>query len=396
MPPARCLDLTRLISRLGRGPHTGIDRVELAYLRALLADPVPLFLLVRTWLGYLLLDQAGAEAVLNWIEGRARWGKVDLLGQLQRKAHPMRRRAEADLRRLAVGRAPANRLARLVRRATPEGTCYVNVGHTNLTGETLAPWDRRAVMVHDMIPLDHPEFQRPGTVDVFEARMRSVARHADLVICNSAVTEGDVRRWFGNWGRVPETVVAHLGVDLAEAKSSTAGRNFLVLGTIEPRKNHALLLDVWEALAGELPMDKMPGLRIIGTRGWNNAAVFERLDKKPPFVDELGGLSDAALQQELAGAAALLFPSLAEGYGLPAVEALTLGKPVICSDLPVFREILGNSPIYAQPGDVYLWKQSILQIAGQNEADRTDKTSGNSGFRAPSWDAHFNHVLKRI
>ena len=69
MPHCRCLDLTRLISRVGQGQWTGIDRVELAYLRALVGGETPLFVFVSTWLGYLILDHEGARAVLDRLEG---------------------------------------------------------------------------------------------------------------------------------------------------------------------------------------------------------------------------------------------------------------------------------------------------------------------------------------
>lgn len=82
---------------------TGVDRVELAYLRALLADPVPLYALARTRLGYVLLAQEGAAALLQKL-GTDSWGRLDLLGRVTRGA-VMRRRAEADLRRQALARA---------------------------------------------------------------------------------------------------------------------------------------------------------------------------------------------------------------------------------------------------------------------------------------------------
>ena len=74
---ARCLDVTRLISRLGRGPHTGVDRVELAYLRHLAHHPDPFFVLVKTVAGYVVLGQDGAQNILDRIEGRVPWGRSD-------------------------------------------------------------------------------------------------------------------------------------------------------------------------------------------------------------------------------------------------------------------------------------------------------------------------------
>jgi len=408
---ARCLDLTRLISRLGRGPLTGVDRVELAYLTHLLNDPVPLYLLVRTALGYLLLDQDGAGLVAARFAGQVAWGKADLIGRLSRKATPDKRRAEADLRRLALRRCRRGGLAAMLRAALPPGCRYLNVGHSNLTEEVLTAWRglpgaRIAVLIHDMIPLDYPQYQRPGTPEAFRAKMQRVAKSTDVIICNSRKTESDVTRWFADWGRGANTIVAHLGIDLPKPDAAALPPDidltrptFLMLGTIEPRKNHALLLDVWESFAEGLPDADIPQLIIAGSRGWNNEAVFSRLDRSPVMgchVQERAGLGDPAIAALMAQAAAVLFPSHAEGYGLPAAEAISLGTPVICSKLPVFDEFLGNIPVYAESDDVYLWKQSILQFAEKKKAGQTGGGRKSADFDIPTWSDHFNLVLKVI
>lgn len=392
--PSYCLDITRLISRAGRGAWTGVDRVERAYLRALLAEDAPLFLLLRTWLGYVLLDRAGARAVLDRLEGRCDWGQTDLLGRLQRKAHPEKRRWEADLRRLAVARCRPQSLARMLWRHLPVGTEYLNVGHSNL-GPDLAVWGRCTVLVHDMIPLDFPQFQRTGTVQRFEQKMRAVAAHADRVVCISQATERRVQHWFKLWGRSVPTQVAHIGVDPPPAFAPVEvpdGPYFVALGTIEPRKNHALLLDLWDEMG-----PKAPPLVIAGARGWADAALFQRMDamraKGVPIL-ERPGLSDGQVAQVLSRSAGLLFPSLAEGFGLPPAEALRLGCPVICSDLPVFREILGERPIYAAPDDMYLWKQSVLRLVETQKTRRGMTGQQTDGAGLPSWDAHFNAILR--
>ena len=327
-----------------------------------------------------------------------------MFGHLQKKAHPRKRRAEADLRRLAIARAPKGRLGRSLRRVIPKGATYLNVGHSNLSDEVLGAWKRLkdtrvAVLVHDMIPLDHPEYQRPGTVARFEEKMRAVQSHADLVICNSAATESDVKRWFECWGRVPATIVAHLGLDLPvhETDAPPDGPSrFVTLGTIEPRKNHALLLDLWDSLSTELNPSDMPHLAIIGRRGWRNEAVFARLDAGPEFVQEASDLSDAQVARQVAGATALLFPSHAEGYGLPAIEALALGVPVICSDLPVFREVLGDSAIYLPVDDLYSWRRTILQVVSSRGQETAEQAERRDRFQPPTWDMHFNLVLKVV
>lgn len=406
-PKAWLLDLTRLVSRVGRGPLTGIDRVELAYLQHLLGQSAPLFALLRAAPGYVLLDRGGAEALAQRLTGACPWGAPDLLSRLHLRQSPARRAAMSDLRRLARASAPARWLGWMLRRHLPPRVTWLNTGHANLVPEVFAalatvPGLTRAVMVHDMIPLDHPEHASPGSPERFERAMRLVGAQADLVICNSATTRDRAEVHFARWGRVPPMLVAHLGVTPLPATAAPlppgpdpARPLFVVLGTIEPRKNHAFLLDLWEGLAASLPAAQMPQLCIIGSRGWCSAAFFARLDAHPLrglHIHELPGLSDAQLGAVLLRAHALLFPTLAEGFGLPAAEAAALGLPVICNDLPVFQEVLGNYPIYASVNDRYLWKQEILRLSNRAGGEAVNR---KTPARLATWAEHFNTVLNR-
>ncbi|WP_121630404.1 glycosyltransferase family 4 protein [Tropicibacter alexandrii] len=375
---ARVLDLTRLISRAGR-PMTGVDRVEYAYLENL----PDVWGLVRTSLGYVLLDPSGCRALRAKIRDNV-WGAPDWLS---RRLDPMRAGAEADLRRLCVARCLPVGLKRMLRRHLPRGVTYVNTGHTNLTDRVLralgAVEARIAVLIHDTIPLDHPEFQRPETVARFRTFLTRAADHADLLICNSRQTEADLRR---HAPQARATVVAPLGVPMPQPGTAPHGPwttpYFVTLGTIEPRKNHALLLDLWPEIDADL--------LILGQRGWENHDTFARLDAKPARIHELNGLPDDQVFALLKGSAGLLFPSFAEGYGLPPVEAAALGVPVLCNDLPIYREILGNIPVYANVSDRYLWQSKIIELA---QCLRAGNNSSRKKFTPPDWDAHFKAVL---
>jgi glycosyltransferase involved in cell wall biosynthesis len=234
--------------------------------------------------------------------------------------------------------------------------------------------------------------------------MRIVSAQADVVICNSETTRRDVGRHFTRFGRVPELVVAPLGVTpprpdpaALPAGVDLARPRFVTLGTIEPRKNHALLLDVWEHFARTLPEADIPALDIVGARGWANETVFDRLDRSPlrgRHLFEHGALADGAAAALVQGARALLMPSLAEGFGLPPAEALALGTPVIATDLPVYREFLGNNPVYLDGSDMYSWANQILSFsrgqAGTHTAARAEATA------LPTWQDHFDLVFRVI
>lgn len=391
----RLLDLTRLVSRAGR-VLTGVDRVEFAYLTHLLAAPEPLFGLVRTGLGYILLDRNGCRALRDHVE-RGDWGHASALARLAQRRDPLRAAAENTLRKLCIDRCVPFRLHRMLDRHLTGTTTYINTGHSNLTDRVTSavkalPSARIAVLVHDTIPLDFPQYQRPGTPDRFASFLRRVGRDADLVICNSEQTQTDIARHLGS--SLPETVMAHLGVDMPRPSTPPDGPwsgspYFVTLGTIEPRKNHAFLLDVWQDVPNA-------HLLICGHRGWNNDAVFAQLDAGPPRVHELPGLPDAAIFGLMQNATGHVFPSLAEGFGLPPVEAAALGVPVLCNDLPIYREVLGDIPIYASVRDRYLWLEQIKRLVDEQQTQENNASRVAKGTKPPSWDAHFKTVLRLI
>ena len=403
-PPARLLDLTRLVSRLGRGPLTGVDRVEHAYLRRFLSDPLPFFALVRTRLGFALLDREGAQAVLRAASAGAVCGPADLVSRVLWRGQPQRARSEAEVRRLAIARVPRPLLGTMLRRRLPAGSAYFNVGHANLSPTAIAMVRRAlaaevSVLVHDTIPLDHPEFSRPGIPESFARKMQAVAEGADRVIYTTQDARGLAERHFRRFGRVPPGLVAGLGVEPArptpEALPPGLDRRpfFLCVGTIEPRKNHAFLLDLWQRMHDTRSEAEVPRLILAGTRGWAGPEVLGRLDSLPFMgrtVLECPGLPDGAIAALMQRATALLFPTLAEGFGLPLVEAAAAGLPAICTPLPVFHEILGDYPVYLNPGDSYSWEQRMGEMmrAGERLGE-----AGRQGHAIPGWDSHFNLVL---
>jgi glycosyltransferase involved in cell wall biosynthesis len=110
------------------------------------------------------------------------------------------------------------------------------------------------------------------------------------------------------------------------------------------------------------------------------------------MVTELPACTDADLATWLHHACALLFPSFAEGYGMPLVEALSRGVPVIASDLPVFREIAGDVPDYLDPLDGKGWMARIEAFADPVSPLRAAQLKRLAGYSAPTWSAHFQVV----
>ncbi|SIQ34927.1 Glycosyltransferase involved in cell wall bisynthesis [Paracoccus thiocyanatus] len=389
--PAVLLDVSRLISRLGGGPATGIDRVEAEWLAHLQGRPH--LLLCRVRRGQLLLPPQAGAAILRWLGGALDGlPPPDLLDRLRgRRTLPAR--AEAALRRMALMRAgPEGRGLGRAALAHLGQAVYVNVGHANLQAGLLANLRPlpRAVLIHDTIPLDHPEFTRAGQADRFRDRFVAAVAGAELILTVSDATRGDVLRWrarLGLPGHAP-VVAAPIGTRLAApdpaglpADLDLSRPFFVALGTIEPRKNHALLLDAWQML-GRMP--DPPRLFIIGRRGWENREVFSRLDRLPPGgpVRELSDLDDGAVAALLARSHGLLMPSRAEGFGLPLTEAAGRGIPVLATPLPAARETLGDYAIWLSPDAPADWAAELARLS--DAAPRRLPP-----LPVPDWDRHF-------
>jgi glycosyltransferase involved in cell wall biosynthesis len=395
------LDITRLATRAGRGVLTGIDRVELAWLSHLLDENAPATRYVlRSTRGYLLLDHRGARKLAAILKDAEDMGRADRVSRLLGKGSEARHRIEGTLRRLAVDRALPWSLPGLIARAAGGPIIYLNTGHSNLSKATLgafgaAPMARVAVLIHDLIPLTHPELVARGMPDRFAGRIARVQAEADLVICNSAATQGDLAAHWQTASRRPPSIVAHLGVDRPQrADAPRDPRRFVMLGTIEPRKNHALMLDVWDRLAAELPVDRMPDLHIIGPTGWRVEALMDRLAAHPlrgRSIHLHGALPDAEVQAHLARATALLFPSLAEGYGYPPLEVALTGTLPICSNLPALQENLGKSAVYLDTRDPQAWLETIKQHVLGNAVLPSLPLP-----KVPGWPAHFEKVGRAL
>jgi len=169
---------------------------------------------------------------------------------------------------------------------------------------------------------------------------------------------------------------------------------FLAVATIEPRKNHMLLIQIWRALIQR--GGPTPKLLLVGRRGWESEQTFRELDLAPDLrqhVIEIPRLSSLHLRLLMKNARAVLMPSFAEGYGIPIVEALSLGTPVICSDLPVFRNVSQNKALFRSPIDGTGWLTAIDAMTDHGSALRDEYARKAREFRAPTWQGYFGNVM---
>jgi len=399
----RILDITRTLTRVGAGHPTGIDRVERAYILAFLEMFPNAVFLAKLSDGYFALAAKEMQAFVDADFGNALKTRISLKDAARLKLSRPRRRAQSFIRNHAKW-VFHGVLSASFEKHFSDGFDYTNVGHSNLKGaflSTLKPGgcDDIRIMVHDMIPLDFPEFCQPKTPQDFLLKMQAVAQYADEVICNSNHTKTRVQTYFADWENAVSYVVAPLGVEphfKARQTPKPTLVHFTILGTIEPRKNHKLLLDVWAVLAQKLAPADVPILNIVGKRGWQNEQCFTQLEASSLFgtkILEHNDLDDRALNDVLAGTTALLFPSFTEGYGLPALEALAMKIPVLCSDIPVFKELLGENAHLLAYDAPELWAVKILEILDTGPKWIVSEQESLKNFTIPTWRAHFCHVL---
>lgn len=387
--PDIVLDLSRLLSRLLHATPTGVDRVEMAYAQTLLRLAPDRLRLAAThpagWHGRLPTDAATAfleTTARRWTgeDGReTRWG---------RWRHALT--AGAGLAPRPIGR--------------PREAVYLHLSargleRTDFFRALLRRERARFVpFVHDLIPLEYPEYARPGGAALYGRKIATVTRLASAVVVNSQATARALAPHLRAVGRDIPVHVAPLASAFARpaAKPAEAPPYFVVLGTVEPRKNHLLLLNVWRRLAQSLGPEATPRLVLIGRRGWENENILDLLDRCPALkgvVVEHNRLPDLEVRALVAGARALLMPSFAEGFGLPVVEALALGAPVIASDLPALRESGGAAPDYLDPLDGPVWARAVLDYAAPDSPRRHAQLARLAHWRAPTWEDHVGGVL---
>ena len=384
--PPLILDLSRLLSRVLHATPTGVDRVEMAYARGLLARaPERLrFAAVHPMGFYGRLPTCTVLRFLN--ETEARWRDEGHVSRALLRRNAARWLIALRPRRIGVGR--------------DLGAIYIQPSPNNLTNRTLVAGILRreqaslACVVHDLIPLEFPEYARPDGAALHARRIETIASLADGIICNSHATLAALRPWLLRAGRDPAVAVAHLGTEkVAPSPPPTPGDRpyFVCIGTIEPRKNHLLLLNLWRRMAEQRGPAEVPRLLIIGRRGWENEQVVDMLERCPALVgcvEEHQGLPDRDVRRLLGGARALLLPSFAEGYGMPVSEALALDVPVLCSDLPALREAGGEVPDFLDPLDGPGWLRAIEDLASPRSMLAAAQGQRRSGWEAPEWRDH--------
>lgn len=405
-------DASHLVSRMAARAITGIDCVDLAFGRHFAAAETGISAAFCRGARPHILSASALREIIGQSQRRfAEAGRDDgfvrirnwLAGQSPGQAAPMLSRAKVA--QLFAGKCWEARCRVTPSMAqVPRNAVYLNIAEHWLEHHRYFDWlgerpDVRAVFfVHDVLPLDYPEYFRPGYQAIFQRRFETIARRGTaFIVSTHAVRERLIAALPAAKRQAPIHVAplpSPLALQVNSAPDAIAHPYFLLVGTIEPRKNHLLILNIWRDLAAKLG-DATPRLVLIGSRGWENEQVVDLLDRCEGIrkhVLRAEGVGSQGLAWLMVRAQALLMPSFDEGYGLPVVEALSQGTPVIASDIATFREITGGRAILLSPLDGMSWAEKIMALSDRkSEAWQTAKAQAQS-FHAPDWGSYFQGV----
>lgn len=261
---------------------------------------------------------------------------------------------------------------------------------------------KMVALIHDLIPITNPEYFPLQHFEKFARGIATILHNANGVITVSETTRCILSNYISTAELpCPPIISATLAPGLVFSQPNQERPilqpYFVIISSINERKNHMLLLHIWKRLIQKYG-ENSPRLVIIGYRHGECNYTYALLDRCPilrGFVIERQ-CTDEELSNYLHHAQALLFPSFSEGYGLPVVEALSFKVPVIASDLVVFREIAGDIPDYLDPLDAMNWMSCIENYILPDSPMRNAQLDRIKWFQVPSWTEHFDKVNRFI
>jgi glycosyltransferase involved in cell wall biosynthesis len=258
---------------------------------------------------------------------------------------------------------------------------------------------RMAVLCYDIIPLLFTQFYKRHDVEAFDAYWRGAFATADLIVFTAQKVRDDAIAYFARENvPPPSTAIVPLGADGASRSQAAQrvlpqglerGRFALFVSTVEPRKGHRLLYEVWLRLLAEgIPQAHSFKLAFVGRSGWMVDELVQLLRNDPRLRGNLVWLpnvDDATLDAMYRETAFCLYPSRYEGYGLPVVEAFQRGKAVIASAGGALSEVVGAFSPCLDPDDQDRWYATLKQWIEDPAAREAYERKIRSDFRHPTW-----------
>jgi glycosyltransferase involved in cell wall biosynthesis len=268
------------------------------------------------------------------------------------------------------------------------------------TNSYLTAWFMRipcAVIVHDLVAFLDGMQAQARAARIERATIRPALRRAAALVCNSEATRADLVARFPAAATRARVVTfaadARFGhaVRSAEVEARHGlGRPYvLAVGTLEPRKNLERLIAAWEQLPGT------HALALVGPRGWDDELIVQRA-RRAGDVRLLGRVSDDDLAALYAGAACFAYPSLYEGFGLPVLEAMAAGAPVVTSNLSSLPEVAGDAALLVDPRDIAGLRDALARVLGDDALAGELRARGRKRAAQFSWDRTADATLRTL
>lgn len=255
---------------------------------------------------------------------------------------------------------------------------------------------KKVCTVHDMTYKAFPETVRFKTKVMLDLNLKSSIRRADLILTDSEFSKSEIIKYFPQSAHKLEVV--YCGVDRehfkpappeeiqrVRSKYGIEGKYFLYLGTLEPRKNLERLIQAYALLKERLP--SAPRLVIAGGKGWMYEAIVE--SGKAVGTDCLftGYVPAEDAPPLLSGCTAFLFPSLYEGFGMPPLEAMSCGAPVLTSNAASLPEVVGDAAVLVDPFSIESMYEGMLSLASDSGLRKSLSEKGLKRAEKFSWEA---------
>lgn len=264
---------------------------------------------------------------------------------------------------------------------------------------------KTVLTVHDLVHYVFPETMRPMNLLINKLIIPPSVRKADAIIADTQWTLDDVNRFIHPKNKIMEVI--HLGVspmffprDRQESKKNISNRfrisrpYLLTLGTFEPRKNIRRIFQAFGLIANKIPHD----LVVVGQKGWKNKDTLQEISKEDisSRIHFLGYLEDEILPDIYSAAEVFIFPSLYEGFGLPPLESMACGTPVISSNVSSIPEVVGDGAHLVNPNKIEAIAESIIKVV-ENEHYRNELMGrGLQQAKKFSWGLAAQKLLKII
>jgi glycosyltransferase involved in cell wall biosynthesis len=256
---------------------------------------------------------------------------------------------------------------------------------------------RRIILTaHDLSCHIHPKWHPVERVENFRRRFKTSLRGADVIVTDAETVRCEIIETFDV--DADRIVSIPPGVDHEKfrpidaeicapirRRHSLPERFVLFVGSLEPRKNLRRLLEAYASIPEGLRRDTP--LVIVGYSGWNNEELFSILNHMQKSVLLLGHISEEDLAGLYSLATVFVYPSLYEGFGLPPLEAMACGAPVVTSDIPVLRETCGDAALFTQPEDIDSIAADIMSLLSDEQKRRTRSRMGIEHAARYSWNA---------